>query len=89
LLDRGAALVKPGGQLVYMTCSLLPEEGEDRIAAFLERHPAFTPTAYKAAWPATEGQPPKTLSLWPDYLVLSPATHQTDGFFVAVLQRAQ
>ena len=89
LLDRGAALVKPGGQLVYMTCSLLPEEGEDRMAAFLERHPEYTPAAYKAAWPATEGQPPKTLSLWPDYLVLSPATHQTDGFFVAVLQRAQ
>ncbi|MEN3973720.1 RsmB/NOP family class I SAM-dependent RNA methyltransferase [Emcibacter sp. SYSU 3D8] len=88
LLDRGAGLVKPGGQLVYMTCSLLPEEGEDRIAAFLERHPDFAPAAYSACWPATEGGPPASLSASPDYLVLSPATHDTDGFFVAVLQRS-
>lgn len=88
LLDRGAALVKPGGQLIYMTCSLLPEECEARADAFLARNPAFASVSWKETWPATEGAPPATLSRWRDYLVLSPATHQTDGFFVAVLQRS-
>lgn len=88
LLDRGAALVKPGGRLVYMTCSLLPEECEARADAFLSRNPAFASVSWKETWPATEGAPPASLSRWPDYLVLTPATHQTDGFFVAVLQRS-
>ena len=41
LLERAAAQVKPGGRLVYATCSILPCENEDRIAAFLESHPDF------------------------------------------------
>ncbi|MEZ2409600.1 RsmB/NOP family class I SAM-dependent RNA methyltransferase [Bosea sp. RCC_152_1] len=41
LLDAAAALTKPGGQLVYCTCSLEPEEGEAQISAFLTRHPQF------------------------------------------------
>ncbi|CCG07694.1 RsmB/NOP family class I SAM-dependent RNA methyltransferase [Pararhodospirillum photometricum] len=44
LLERGAGLVKPGGRLVYATCSLLPEENEDRITAFLSAHPEYEPT---------------------------------------------
>ncbi|MBI1179629.1 MAG: MFS transporter [Alphaproteobacteria bacterium] len=88
LLDRGAALVGPGGRLVYMTCSLLPEEDEDRVAAFLDRNGGFRAVPYGDAWPAEEGAPPATLSAVPDYLVLSPASHRTDGFFVAVLQRS-
>jgi 16S rRNA (cytosine967-C5)-methyltransferase len=41
MLARTAALVKPGGLLVYCTCSLEPEEGEAQVAPFLERHPEF------------------------------------------------
>ena len=41
LLDRAAALVKPGGALVYCTCSLEPEEGERAVAALLERNPGL------------------------------------------------
>ncbi|GEP10541.1 MFS transporter [Methylobacterium gnaphalii] len=41
LLDKAAALVKPGGRLVYCTCSLEPEEGEAQADAFLSRHPGF------------------------------------------------
>lgn len=41
LLEKAARLVRPGGRLVYCTCSLEPEEGEARIAAFLARHPGF------------------------------------------------
>ncbi|MGE0668580.1 MAG: RsmB/NOP family class I SAM-dependent RNA methyltransferase [Sphingomonadales bacterium] len=88
LLDRGAALVRPGGTLAYLTCSLLPEEGEDRVGAFLSRNPAFAGVPWTRNWPATEGPPPASLSTSPDCLVLSPASHQTDGFFVAVLQRS-
>jgi 16S rRNA (cytosine967-C5)-methyltransferase len=42
MLDRAAALVRPGGLLVYCTCSLEPEEGEAQVAPFLARHPDFT-----------------------------------------------
>lgn len=41
LLDKAATLVRPGGRLVYCTCSLEPEEGEEQVRAFLERHPGF------------------------------------------------
>ena len=41
ILDNAAALVKPGGEIVYCTCSLQPDEGEDQISAFLTRHPEF------------------------------------------------
>lgn len=43
VLDQAAAFVKPGGRLVYVTCSLFAEENEDRVAAFLERTTAFSP----------------------------------------------
>lgn len=42
LLDKAATLVRPGGHLVYCTCSLEPEEGEAQVATFLARHPDFT-----------------------------------------------
>lgn len=41
ILDNAACLVRPGGELIYATCSLQPEEGEQQIASFLERHPDF------------------------------------------------
>lgn len=43
VLRDGSAFVKPGGRMVYVTCSILPEENEDRVAAFLAQHPEFTP----------------------------------------------
>jgi len=81
VLDQGVVFVKPGGRIVYVTCSVLPSENEDRIAAFLERHPEF------AARPA--GDAPE-LDGWrtPEgFLRMSPKTSATDGFFVAVLER--
>ena len=74
---------EPGGRLVYATCSLLPEENEDRIAAFVGRHPGFART------PATADP---ALAKWltaDGFLRLSPRTSATDGFFVAVLERAR
>ena len=42
VLDQAAGLVKPGGRIVYVTCSLLAEEDEDRVEAFFARHPGFS-----------------------------------------------
>ena len=81
VLDSGAPFVKPGGRLVYVTCSVLPEEDEDRVAAFLARTPGF------AVRPATDDAK-LTRYLTPDgFLRLSPRTSGTDGFFVAVLEK--
>jgi 16S rRNA (cytosine967-C5)-methyltransferase len=85
ILDIAAELVRPAGRLVYATCSLLPEEDEDQVSAFLGRHPDFTPLPLAEAWSAAglPGAPPAEGY----YLVTSPAQHGTDGFFAAVLQR--
>ena len=85
LLDRALGWLRPGGRLVYATCSLLPEEGEAQIAAALTRHPGLTVT------PATgpgleEGWITETgcLRLRPDFW---PERGGLDGFFVARLQQ--
>jgi 16S rRNA (cytosine967-C5)-methyltransferase len=83
VLDEGAGFVKSGGRMVYVTCSVLPEEDEDRVAAFLERHPEF------ARRPAT-ADPELTRFLTPDAdLRLTPRSSGTDGFYVAVLEKAR
>ena len=51
LLDRAAELLRPGGILVYATCSLEPEENGQQASAFLERHPEFEPSAIPAGFP--------------------------------------
>lgn len=81
ILASAARLVKPGGRLVYATCSLLPQENEEQIAAFLAAHPDFHVVPLRQAAPDLAG------STHPDYLALTPARHDTDGFFAAVLQR--
>jgi 16S rRNA (cytosine967-C5)-methyltransferase len=85
ILETGADLVRPGGHLVYATCSLLPEEDEAQVGKFLERHPEFGPLPLPRAWAESGGigSPPAE----GEYLVTSPARHGTDGFFAAVLQR--
>ncbi|MBK1661252.1 RsmB/NOP family class I SAM-dependent RNA methyltransferase [Paracraurococcus ruber] len=85
ILDMAAELVRPGGRLVYATCSLLPEEDEDQVSAFLGRHPGFVPLPLAEAWDAAglPGDPPAE----GPYLLTSPGRHGTDGFFAAVLQR--
>jgi 16S rRNA (cytosine967-C5)-methyltransferase len=83
VLDDGAGFVKPGGRLVYVTCSVLPEENEDRVAAFRERHPAF------AVRPAAADPNLTPYLTGEGYLRLSPRTSNTDGFFVAVLERSR
>jgi len=81
ILASAARLVKPGGRLVYATCSMLSEENEEQVAAFLASNPAFHVV------PLSEVAPQLTDSAHPDFLSLTPARHDTDGFFAAVMQR--
>ena len=90
VLDLGAGLVKPGGRLVYVTCSVLPEENGDQVAGFLERHPEFALLPYGDVWRERLGsEPPVSADGSSDTLQLTPACHGTDGFFIALLGRKQ
>ncbi|MCP1335621.1 RsmB/NOP family class I SAM-dependent RNA methyltransferase [Futiania mangrovi] len=85
VFDSAAPLVKPGGRLVYVTCSLFAEEGEDRVAAFRARHSAFAPVSAAGVWAAAFGTPaPEGIA---EVARLDPAAHGTDGFFIAILER--
>jgi 16S rRNA (cytosine967-C5)-methyltransferase len=88
LLETAAALVKPGGRLVYATCSVLPQENGDQIAAFLANHSGFETLPWREAWQAgVGGEPPVSADGSEAGLLLTPARHGTDGFFIAVLGR--
>jgi len=84
LLEQFAPLVRPGGRLVYGTCSVLEEENEAVVAGFLERHPGF-----RTLPPADRLGPELGAKVSTgDFLRLSPGRHGTDGFFGAILLRA-
>jgi len=82
ILAAASKLVKPGGRLVYATCSLLGEENDAIVDAFLASHPAFAPLD---AGEVLAGQG-IALDCGPR-LALRPDLHACDGFFAAVLQR--
>ncbi len=82
ILDVGAKLVRTGGELIYATCSLLPEENEQPVSAFLARRPDFAPVPAERAWTLSGPAPEHG-----GFLALTPARHGTDGFFAAVLER--
>jgi 16S rRNA (cytosine967-C5)-methyltransferase len=82
ILSSAAHLLKPGGRLVYATCSLLPEENQEIIEHFLSQDTRFS-QLNSAKLLAQQGIPLNT----GEYLQLSPTLHQTDGFFAAVLER--
>ena len=78
ILDNGAAMVRPGGRLVYSTCTCAPQENEEAIAAFLQRHPDFEPEKVEAPWFTSCGA--GMFRLWPHKL-------KGEGHFAAVLRR--
>lgn len=85
LLEIGAQKVKVGGRLIYITCSLLPDEDEENIDSFLRQHSEFSLFDMKKLWAKFFAQPYPYFT--EKYLKMSPLTTGTDGFFVAVLQK--
>jgi 16S rRNA (cytosine967-C5)-methyltransferase len=85
VLELAAPLVKPGGRLIYATCSVLPSENAQQIGWFLERSPQFRQRPWRALWQpplgeivaASEGDPA---------LQLTPLEHGTDGFYISALE---
>jgi len=89
VLERAAAYVKPGGRLVYVTCSLLPEENEDRIAAFLAAHPEFSGADMKAALSSAGLQAlVEAADFGAHGITLRPSKIGADGFFICLLNRS-
>lgn len=78
VLDTAAALVRQGGAITYVTCSLLDAEGTDRMSAFLKRHPDFAVEPASLPLGAPRGQGMR----------LEPYRDGTDGFFIAIARRA-
>ncbi len=96
VLDASAAYVKPGGRLVYVTCSVLAEENEDRLAAFRTRRRDFAPASALTGVRASGLLAPSGLDALRACAVadgsgalrLTPHRLGTDGFFICVVQRA-
>jgi len=82
ILNAAAKLLKPGGRLVYATCSLMRAENKEVVDQFLATHPEFVRLSVGEILRAAH-----IPLVMDDDLVLWPHTHQTDGFYAAVLQR--
>ncbi|PZO03396.1 MAG: RsmB/NOP family class I SAM-dependent RNA methyltransferase, partial [Alphaproteobacteria bacterium] len=91
ILARAAKLVKPGGRLIYVTCSMLRGENEATVDAFEEDHPTFRPVAIADAVDSaaiTQAGQARLIDLAQGHrLRLSPASANTDGFFAALYER--
>jgi 16S rRNA (cytosine967-C5)-methyltransferase len=101
ILEAAAGAVRPGGVLVYSTCTLSPAENERQIESFLEAHPDFEPLPptpglqrLSSAGPGLDPGAGTALDLgpWrhpamPGALLLLPNRHGSDGFFIARLRR--
>ncbi len=87
-LERAAKYAKPGGRLVYVTCSLLREENEDRIAAFLAAHPEFAAADMEAVARDAGLEELLDVATRGDYgFTLRPSRVGADGFFVCAMTR--
>lgn len=78
ILENAATYVRPGGTLVYSTCTVLPEENEQVTDAFLAEHNDFIKDPFEL--PAPVGRSDGSLTLWPQ-------RHETDGFYICRMKR--
>ena len=78
ILDCAAAMLRPGGRLVYSTCTFAPQEDEEAVEAFLARHPEFETESVNAPW--FQESRPGMYRLWPHKLL-------GEGHFAAVLRK--
>ncbi|QDY69933.1 RsmB/NOP family class I SAM-dependent RNA methyltransferase [Qingshengfaniella alkalisoli] len=88
MLNHALNLLRPGGRLVFCTCSLLPEEGEAQIDELLARHPNLKPdyAAMQADWLDDAWRVPQGLRLRPDFWA---DLGGMDGFFISALRKAE
>ena len=90
ILDRAAPLVKPGGRIAYVTCSVLAEENGDQVRDFLARHPEFAvapPGEVAGALGERAFFFRRAVLMTEEGLLMTPRRTDTDGFFVALLVR--
>jgi len=91
VLDRAAGLVKPGGRIAYVTCSVLDQENGEQVRGFLARHPEFAVRAPSDVLGALGERAflfRKAVIATPEGLLLTPRQTDTDGFFISVMTRA-
>jgi len=89
VLDRAAPLVKPGGRIAYITCSVLPPENGAQVKAFLARHPEFAvvpPAQVMSALGNKAEAFAAATRQSPEGLLMTPLRTGTDGFFVSLLK---
>lgn len=80
ILEAVAPTLKVGGQLTYSTCTIVPEENQAVVTAFVQRHPEFEIIPVPLELPLTQNQAMPFVQIYPD-------DYQTDGFFIACLRR--
>ncbi len=90
ILDRAVPMLKAGGRIAYVTCSVLDEENGVQVRGFLARHPEFLvrpPADIANALGERALMFMKAARMSPEGLLMTPRTTETDGFFVSVLKR--
>lgn len=89
VLESAVKYLKPEGRLVYVTCSLLEEENEDQQAELMKNNPTLKPRPVGEIWDKSgndQKETPPAINGTETSLTLTPARHETDGFFIAALQ---
>ncbi|TIY02815.1 MAG: MFS transporter, partial [Mesorhizobium sp.] len=88
ILDAAKAFVKPGGLLVYITCSVFDEENGEQVAAFRDRNSGFVPVDHRQLWDSRfPGHETAARIGAAGGISLSPALSSTDGFYVCALRK--
>jgi 16S rRNA (cytosine967-C5)-methyltransferase len=89
ILDAAKVFVRPGGLLVYITCSVFDEENRDQIGRFAADNPDFSPVDHQALWKSHFPGLADAARIAPDGgIVLTPTRSGTDGFYFAALRHA-
>ncbi|MBE1202755.1 RsmB/NOP family class I SAM-dependent RNA methyltransferase [Aminobacter carboxidus] len=88
ILDAASTYVKPGGLVVYITCSVFDEENADQVAAFVERDGRFATVDHQALWTRHFPGRADAVRFGAEGLSLTPARSGTDGFYFAAMRRA-
>ena len=87
VLALAAPLVRPGGRLVYATCSVIAAENAEQTRWFLAAFPEFKEKPWREAWPSSTGEP-IAVDIDGHALQLTPHRHATDGFYISILERS-